>query len=42
MLVIGGGGYKIRNVSRCWAFETSILTQQQVPDEIPFHGNFLF
>ena len=40
MLVVGGGGYKIRNVSRCWAFETSLLTQQQIPDEIPFHGKF--
>ena len=22
MLVLGGGGYKISNVARCWAFET--------------------
>ncbi|KMS93989.1 hypothetical protein BVRB_025910, partial [Beta vulgaris subsp. vulgaris] len=22
-LVLGGGGYNIRNVSRCWAYETS-------------------
>ena len=22
MLVLGGGGYTIRNVARCWAFET--------------------
>ena len=21
MLVLGGGGYKISNVARCWAFE---------------------
>ena len=26
MVVLGGGGYTIRNVSRCWAYETSILT----------------
>lgn len=38
MLVIGGGGYKIRNVSRCWTFETSILTQQLIPDDLPFNG----
>ena len=22
MLVLGGGGYKINNVARCWAYET--------------------
>ena len=25
LLVLGGGGYNIRNVSKCWANETSIL-----------------
>ena len=24
-LVLGGGGYTLRNVARCWAYETSIL-----------------
>lgn len=24
LLVIGGGGYTIRNVARCWTYETSI------------------
>ena len=27
MLVLGGGGYVIRNVARCWAHETALLTQ---------------
>ena len=22
MMVLGGGGYRISNVARCWAFET--------------------
>jgi acetoin utilization deacetylase AcuC-like enzyme len=25
MLVLGGGGYTIKNVSRCWTYETSLL-----------------
>lgn len=25
MLVVGGGGYTLRNVPRCWAYETSLL-----------------
>jgi acetoin utilization deacetylase AcuC-like enzyme len=25
MLVLGGGGYTIRNVARCWTYETGCL-----------------
>jgi acetoin utilization deacetylase AcuC-like enzyme len=25
MLILGGGGYTIKNVSRCWAYETGLL-----------------
>ena len=25
LLVLGGGGYTLRNVPRCWAYETSVL-----------------
>ena len=35
LMVLGGGGYTIRNVSRCWAFETSVLTGIPVPNELP-------
>ncbi len=30
MLVTGGGGYTKRNVARCWTYETSILTGEQL------------
>ena len=30
MLVLGGGGYVIRNVARCWAHETALLTETEV------------
>ncbi len=35
MLVLGGGGYTPRNVSRCWTYETSLLCGQPIPEEIP-------
>lgn len=28
MLVLGGGGYKISNVARCWAYETGVILGQ--------------
>jgi histone deacetylase 1/2 len=39
-LVLGGGGYNIRNVSRCWAYETSILVGQELSNNIPFNDFF--
>ena len=35
MLVLGGGGYSVRNVPRCWTKETSVLCGQEVSDTIP-------
>ncbi|KAH0785413.1 Histone deacetylase 1 [Histomonas meleagridis] len=37
LLVTGGGGYTVRNVARCWAYETSILVDQEIEDELPFN-----
>lgn len=34
-LFLGGGGYTLRNVPRCWAYETSIVAGIDVPNEIP-------
>lgn len=36
-LVLGGGGYNIRNVARCWTYETSILLRRQIPDQLPYN-----
>jgi histone deacetylase 1/2 len=33
LLVLGGGGYTMRNVSRCWAFETARLQGIDPDDE---------
>lgn len=43
LLVLGGGGYNIKNVSRCWTYETSVLVGAEIPDELPqtiFDGFF--
>jgi histone deacetylase 1/2 len=37
MLVLGGGGYTIRNVARCWCYETSRLLDVAIPDEVPYN-----
>lgn len=42
MLVLGGGGYTIRNVSRAWAYETSILLDETVSNNIPYNDYFEF
>jgi len=40
MLVLGGGGYTLRNVPRCWTYETAVLTGEEVKDELPFNDYF--
>ena len=37
LLVLGGGGYKISNVSRCWAYETSLMLDKKISDRIPYN-----
>jgi len=37
LLVLGGGGYTVRNVARCWAYETSVLLDTQISNELPFN-----
>lgn len=36
-LVLGGGGYTIRNVARCWAYETALCVGVDIPDELPYN-----
>lgn len=36
-LVLGGGGYKVANVARCWAAETGRLLGTELDDEVPQH-----
>lgn len=40
MIMLGGGGYTIENVARCWAYETSVLVHHNIGDEIPEYNEF--
>ena len=35
LLVLGGGGYTLRNVARCWCYETGRLLGLDLPDALP-------
>jgi hypothetical protein len=35
MIFTGGGGYTLSNVSRCWAYETSLIAREDIGDELP-------
>ncbi|KAF5399344.1 Histone deacetylase [Paragonimus heterotremus] len=38
LLVLGGGGYTVRNVARCWAYETAVLLDQEdkISNDLPY------
>jgi len=35
LILLGGGGYTLRNVPRCWAYETSVALDEDLPNEMP-------
>lgn len=37
VLVVGGGGYTMRNVARAWAYETGLLVGQQLGPVLPYN-----
>ncbi|XP_027036585.1 histone deacetylase 1-like [Pocillopora damicornis] len=40
LLVLGGGGYTIRNVARCWTFETAVALDSDIANELPYNDYF--
>ena len=42
LLVLGGGGYTLRNVARAWTYETSLLVDEVISNEIPYSEYFEF
>lgn len=42
VLVLGGGGYTIRNVARCWTNETAACLGVSLTNDIPFNDYFEF
>jgi histone deacetylase 1/2 len=37
LLLLGGGGYTIRNVARCWTYETAVCCDADIEDQLPYH-----
>lgn len=31
-MLLGGGGYTLRNVPRCWCYETSVVVDMDIQD----------
>ncbi len=40
LLVLGGGGYTLRNVPRCWTYETAVLLDECIKDTLPYNDYF--
>ena len=39
-LLLGGGGYTLRNVPRCWTYETAVMLGADIQDEMPYNDYF--
>ena len=37
-IILGGGGYTVRNVARCWTYETSLVVDEPLNVELPDNG----
>ncbi|KXN70957.1 YNL330Cp-like protein [Conidiobolus coronatus NRRL 28638] len=42
MLVLGGGGYTVRNVARCWTKETGVILNQELDNKLPVNDYYDF
>lgn len=40
LLIMGGGGYTIRNVARAWTYETAIALGVEISNELPYNDYF--
>ncbi|AFM98024.1 histone deacetylase domain-containing protein [Encephalitozoon hellem] len=40
LILLGGGGYTIGNVSKAWAYGTSVVLDVDIPREIPYNEYF--
>lgn len=40
LLMLGGGGYTIRNVARCWTYETATALHCDIANELPYNDYF--
>ncbi|XP_074602063.1 histone deacetylase 2-like [Brevipalpus obovatus] len=40
LLLVGGGGYTIKNVARCWTYETAIAVSKKIPRGLPLNDYY--
>jgi hypothetical protein len=43
-LILGGGGYTIRNVARCWTYETAVTLDlgDEIENELPYNDYYAY
>lgn len=34
-MLLGGGGYTIQNVARCWTYETALSIDKEIDNKLP-------
>ncbi|KAL8154171.1 hypothetical protein V2J09_011931, partial [Rumex salicifolius] len=37
LMILGGGGYTIRNVARCWCYETAVAVGVELDNNLPYN-----
>ncbi|ODQ57044.1 hypothetical protein WICANDRAFT_81273 [Wickerhamomyces anomalus NRRL Y-366-8] len=40
LMILGGGGYTMRNVARTWAFETGLLNSELLDTDLPYNDYY--
>lgn len=43
LMLLGGGGYTIENVSRCWTYETGVILEEELSNNMPitdYHSKY--
>ncbi|GFQ08183.1 histone deacetylase 6 [Phtheirospermum japonicum] len=40
LMVLGGGGYTLRNVARCWCYETAVPVDVEPDNKLPYNEYF--
>ncbi|KAK9729626.1 putative histone deacetylase 1-B [Basidiobolus ranarum] len=40
LIFVGGGGYTIRNVSRTWAYETGVILNEELDENLPYNDYY--
>ena len=41
-LMLGGGGYTIRNVARLWTYETAVCNGEELENELPYNDYYAY